>query len=434
MKILLQKARIYDTNSPFHSKKKNILIENGKIISISDQIPDDKKIRIIQSDNLCVSPGWIDMQAVFGEPGFEYKENIESGLKCAAAGGFTSVCVHSNTNPPVHNRPVVEFLLKQSKNNIVDLLPVGTITQQQKGEDLSEMFDMKLGGAVAFSDYKNSIKNTHLLMRAMLYAQNINALLILHCNDFYLSSGGQMNESNISAYLGMKGIPYIAETVYLQKIIELLEYFPQTKVHIPVISCKRSIELIRQAKNKGLNITCGTATSYLYFNDTALIDFDTNFKLMPPLRTEEDRKALAKAVINRTIDVLVSDHQPQDTENKNLEFDLADFGMINLQTAFSVAYTILGEDNIEALIDAIVYQPKKILGIPQNSIKENEPANLTLFDTSLNFTFTKANNLSLSDNSPFFDISLKGRVLGIINKNNLLLNDILIKETIFSKT
>lgn len=419
MKVILNKAKIYDKNSPFHLKKKNIIIENGKITSITDELPDEKKITSIESDNLCVSPGWIDMQVVFGEPGFEYKESIQSGLKCAAAGGFTSVCVHSNTLPPLHNRPVIEFLKQQSKNNIVNLFPVGTISYQQKGEELSEMYDMKLGGAIAFSDYKKSIHNTHLLMRAILYAQNINALLIIHCNDYYLSSGGQINESEMSAYLGMKGIPYIAETIYLQKVIELLEYYPNTKVHIPIVSSKRSVEIIKQAKSKGLHITCGTATSYLFFNDSYLKDFDTNLKLIPPIRTEEDRKALIKGLINRTIDVLVSDHQPQDTESKNLEFDLADFGMINLQTAFSVAHTTLNAENTEILVDALSHQAAKILGLQQNTIKENEPANLTIFDVHSSFVFTKENNLSLSENSPLFNIPLKGEVIGIINNNQI---------------
>ncbi|GAB4199937.1 MAG: dihydroorotase [Bacteroidia bacterium] len=422
MKIILQKAKIYDPASPHHLKRKNILIENGKIVSITDNNIDDKKANVIVSENLCVSQGWIDMQCVFGEPGFEQKETIQSGLNAAASGGFTSVCVHSSNQPPIHNRPVIEFLIQQSKNHIVNLLPVGTITYQQKGEELSEMYDMKMGGAVAFSDYKMSIKNTHLLMRTMLYARNIDAVLIIHCNDYYLSLGGQMNESEMSAYLGMKGIPYVAETLYLQKVIELMEYYPETRVHIPIISCRRSVDIIKQAKAKGLNITCGTATSYLYFNDTALKDFDTNFKLMPPLRTEEDRKALVKAVLNRTIDVLVSDHQPQDTESKNLEFDLADFGMINLQTAFSVANTILGEDNTDVLIDALVYQPQKILRLPSYPIKENQSANITVFDTRTPFVFTAENNFSLSANSPLFDTELKGKVIGIVNNNKVLIN------------
>ncbi|GIV27011.1 MAG: dihydroorotase [Bacteroidia bacterium] len=422
MKILLHKAKIFDTNSPYHLKKKNIVIENGKITAITDDFSTDKNYTIIESPDLSVSPGWIDMQCVFGEPGFEQKETIESGLNCAAAGGFTAVAVHSNTNPPIHNRPVVEYLIKQSKDNIVDLLPVGTITHQQKGEDLAEMYDMKLGGAVAFSDYKQSIKNTHLLMRAMLYAQNINALLILHANDFYLSQHGQMNENEMSAYLGLKGIPYIAETIYLQIIIELLEYYPDVRIHIPIISCKRSVELIKQAKNKGLQITCGTGTQYLYFNDTALKDFDTNFKLMPPLRTEEDRKALIKGLINRTIDVLVSDHQPQDEESKNLEFDLADFGMINLQTAFSVANTVISEEQIVTLVDALSNQPRKILQLPENTIRENTLANITIFDPSTPFKFHSGINHSLSHNSPFFDIELKGSVIGIINKGKVHFN------------
>lgn len=420
--IVLKKAKIFDINSPYHLKKKDIVIDNGKIIDISDNLPHSEKYTYIQSGNLCVSPGWIDMQAVFGEPGFEQKETVQTGLNSAAAGGFTYVCVHSNTYPPIHNRPVVEFLLQQSKNHIVKLLPVGTITHLQQEEELSEMYDMKLAGAVAFSNYKNTIKNTHLLMRAMLYAQNINALLIVHCNDYYLSVNGQMNEGEMSVYLGMKGIPYIAETIYLQKIIELMEYYPEVKIHIPIISCKKSVDIIKQAKNKGLSITCGTSSIHLYFNDTALKNFDTNFKLIPPLRTEEDRKALIKGVLNRTIDVIVSDHQPQDVENKNLEFDLADFGMINLQTAFSLANTALGSEYTDVIIDSLVHQPSKILQLPVHTIKENQIANLTIFDNTQSFTLTRENNLSLSQNSPLFNTELKGSVIGIIHNNKIHIN------------
>lgn len=422
MKILLHKATIYDYRSPYHLKKKNIWIEGGKITQISDSIPSDKKFHIIESTNLCVSPGWIDMQAVFGEPGFEYKETIASGLQCAAAGGFTSVCVHSNTNPPIHNRPIVEFMLQQSKNSIVNLMPIGCISYQQKGEDLAEMYDMQLGGAIAFSDYKNSIRNTHLLMRALLYAQNINALLIIHCNDYYLSANGQMHEGEMSTYLGMKGIPYIAETMALQQIIELMEYYPHSRVHIPIITCKRSIELIKQAKQKGLRITCGTSTTHLYFNDTALKEFDTNFKLMPPLRSEEDRKALIKAVLNRTIDVLVSDHQPQDVESKELEFDLAEYGIINMQTAYSVANSVLGHEYTEIIVDALHHQPSHILGINTPIIQENNLANLTIFDNKETFVFQPTHNFSLSQNTPFYNQVLTGKVYGIINNHKAFLN------------
>ncbi len=422
MKVVLYKAKIYDSLSPYHLERKNIVIENGKIVAITDQLPSDKKYTIIESKNLCVSPGWIDMQAVFGEPGFEQKETICSGLQCAAAGGFTDVCIHSNTNPSIHNKTVVEFILQRANNNIVNALPIGTISHQRKGQDLAEMYDMKLGGAVAFSDYKNSIQNTHLLSLAMLYAKTINALLIIHCNDYYLSVHGQMNEGNMSAYLGMKGIPYIAETIAIRKVLELMEYYPGVHIHIPIISCKKSVDIIAQAKNKGFHITCGTSTTHLYFNDSALIDFDSNFKLMPPLRTEEDRKALIKGVLNRTIDVLVSDHQPQDVESKNLEYDLADFGIINLQTAYSVSNTVLGEENTEIIVDALSHRPRKILNLPIVSIQENAVSHLTIFDSTQSFILTHDNNLSLSKNSPFFNVEFKGQVIGIINNNKMHLN------------
>ncbi len=430
MKVILKNTTIYDKNSPYHKKVKNIFIEDGKIISIGGgDMAADKKYTVIESKNLCVSPGWIDMQATFGDPGFEQKETIQSGLNTAASGGYTSVCLHSTTLPPIHNKTTVEYLLQQASKHITKLLPIGTITHQQKGENLSEMYDMKCAGAVAFSDYKHTIYNTHLLMRAMLYAQSINSLLIVHCQDNFLSAGGQMHEGKISAYLGLKGIPYISETIAIQQIIELLEYFPECKVHVAVISCKRSVELIKQAKNKGFNITCGTTTAHLYFNDEHLKTFDSNYKVNPPFRTEEDRIAIIKGVLNRTIDVLVSDHAPQDKENKDLEFDLAEFGIINLQTSYSAANTALGDEHTETLIEATTTSPYKILNINPPIVKEGEVANITVFDSTLPLNFTANTNLSLSDNSPFFGANLKGRVLGVVNNNQVLLNKFYIENT-----
>jgi dihydroorotase len=376
---------------------------------------------VIEAAGLCVSSGWLDMQVVSCDPGFEHKEDLDSMIRCAAAGGFTAVCVHSYNQPALHNKAQIEYLINKTKNKVVDVLPLGTITVDGNGKELAEMYDMKTSGAIAFSDYKHPIKDAGMVMRALQYSSNIDSLIVTHCADESMAGGWQMNEGETSTILGLKGIPALAEELMVQRNIAILEY-NGGRLHIPTISCKGSIELIKKAKSAGLNISCGVSAAHLYMDDSVLKDFDTNYKLNPPLRAKKDVQALRNAVENGVIDVIVSDHLPQDIESKELEFDHADFGMINLQTAFSCALEGLKEKNIHALVNALTVNPRRILGLEQTDIAEGKEANLTLFSLSEETMLTEKNNHSRSNNSPFFNKALNGRVVGVINGSKSFFN------------
>ncbi len=413
MSILIKQAKIIDPQGPHHLKIMDILVEAGKIVEIKKNST-AKVSKIIEADNLCVSIGWIDMQATFCDPGHEHKETIESGIKAAAAGGFTGVCVHSSNSPTLSTKSQIEYIKNRSENKIVNIYPFGTVTQKQDGNDLSEMYDMQQAGAAGFSDYKHSITNAGLMVRALQYSKNINSFIISHCNETSLSQGGQMNEGETAIKLGLKGIPALAEEINLAQCIAVLEY-AGGKLHIPTISTKGSVELIKKAKANGLAITAGVSAINLFKTDTELEEFDTNYKLDPPLRTKKDVDALRRGVENGVIDVIVSDHQPQDVESKDLEFDLADVGAIQLQTAFNCALAALKEENIDSIVNALVYKPREILGLEALTLEEKQEACLTLFSLKDNFTLTEKTNKSLSKNTSLFNVSLPGKVIGIIN-------------------
>lgn len=414
MNVLIKQAKIICPSSSFHHKTMDVLIENGNISQIKKSI-NAAGVKTIEEDGLMISIGWLDMQTNLCDPGFEHKEDLESGLKAASAGGFTGIAVMSGTNPPLHNKAQIEYLLNRSKNSLTDVYPVGTLSQNQEGKDLSEMYDMKLAGAVAFGDYKNPIKDAGLILRALQYTTNIGSFIITHCDDKSISHGGQMNEGETSTILGLKGIPALAEEIMLQRNISVLEY-AGGKMHIPTISTKGSVELIKKAKSNGLQITCGVAAHNLLLDDTALVDFDTNFKVNPPLRNKKDVEALRKALENGIIDVVVSDHRPQDIECKDLEFDLADNGIIALQSAYASAITGL-KGEYEKLIEALSIAPRKVLGLEIPKIEEGEKANLTLFTVNGETKLTEKDIYSKSKNTPFLGKTLQGKVIGCINNN-----------------
>jgi dihydroorotase len=415
MNVLIKQARIICSESSYHNKVMDVLIEGGVISKIQKNI-NASGIKVIDEEGLMISMGWLDMQANLCDPGFEFKEDISSGLKAAAAGGFTGVCAMSGTTPPLHNKAQIEYVINRSANNLVDIFPVGTLSYNQEGKDLSEMFDMQQAGAIAFGDYKNPIKDSGLVLRALQYSSNIGSFIITHCDERSLSGGGQMNEGETSTMLGLKGIPALAEEIMLQRNISVLEY-AGGKLHIPTISTKGSVELIRKAKANKLQITCGVAAHNLLLDDSALNDFDTNYKVNPPLRTRKDVEALRKALENGVIDVVVSDHSPQDIESKDLEFDHADNGIIALQTAFSTALTAVKSDNTEALVNAFSLNPRKILGLEIPVIEEGVKANLTLFTVDGKSILQEKEVISKSKNSPFVGKPLNGKVIGVINNN-----------------
>lgn len=421
MNILIRQAFVADSQSAFHGKTVDILVEKGVITKIGASIRADKNTRVIEAQGLCVSQGWIDMQADFCDPGFEHKEDLQSGLEAASRGGFTGICLMSGTNPPLHNKAQIEYVLNRSKDHMVDVFPVGSISHNKEGKDLSEMYDMKLAGAVAFSDYKKAVKDAGLMLLALQYSQDIGSFIIAHADDKSISQEGQMNEGVTSTRLGLKGIPGLAEELMTQRNLQVLEY-TGGKLHFPTVSTKGSIDLIKKAKANGLNVTAGVAAHQLLLDETALETFDTNYKVSPPLRSRDDVNALRKALENGVIDVVVSDHAPQDVESKELEFDHADNGMLGLQTAFHCMVSAMPKMTPEKAAECLAENPRRILKLVSSPIKENQKASLTIFSMDEKTTFGEKDFVSKSKNTPFIGKTLQGRVIGIVNKGRVFIS------------
>ena len=418
MKILIKKACILDANSKHHKQTKDLLIENGIIIKIADSI-DANDVETYEADNLHISQGWTDLNARFGEPGHEYKEDLKSGLTAAAQGGFTHVALMPSTKPCIQSKSDVSFLINQTLHNVVDIHPIGALTENRKGEQITEMYDMHQSGAVAFSDDKRSISNANLMVIAMLYAKNFDGLVMSFSSEEKISKKGQMNEGITSTKLGLKGIPALAEELQLARDLQLCEY-AGAKLHLSTISTAESVKLIRDAKAKGLNVTADTSSYHLLLNDTELESFNSNLKVNPPLRSSKDIKALKAALKDGTIDAICSDHYPQNIENKKCEFDLASFGMINLETSFAAANTALKETlSTEELITKLTSTPKAILGLNTEPIEEGTLADLTLFDPELKWTYQKKDIVSKSKNSGLTGKKFTGKALAIINNGQI---------------
>jgi len=405
MITLIKNAIIIDTRSRFNNQRLDIKIENGIIIEIDRNIKTEQNFKIIEYDNLHISEGWFDSSVSFGEPGFEDSETIQNGLDVAMISGFTAVALNPNTNPILDNQALLHFVKQKAQNHLVALYPIGAITQNSNTYNLAELFDMKNAGAVAFTDYKKSIENANVLKLALQYVQDFNGLIIAFSQDKNIKSNGIVNESESSTRLGIKGNPNLAEDLQIARNLLLLEY-TGGKLHIPTISTEKSVDLIRQAKRKGLKVSCSVAVANLFFTDEVLEGFDTNYKVNPPIRTQKDVKALVQGLQDGTIDMITSDHNPVAIERKKLEFDKATDGMIGLETIFGAINKILP---LEITIEKLTF-PKSIFGIENHPIEIGQKANFTLFNPEIEYTFEAKNILSKSKNSPFVGQKLKGKV------------------------
>ena len=417
MNVLIKSATIVDSKSDFHNQTLDILIERGVITQISKQIKNPKNYKEIKLDNLHISQGWFDSSVSFGEPGYEERETIENGLKTAALSGFTSVAVNPNTNPVIDSNSDVSFLKGKANGNAVALYPIGALTKESKGEDLAELFDMKNAGAIAFGDYQKPICNPNLMKLALQYASNFEGLVYSFPQESRISGLGVMNENVTSTSLGLKGNPTLAEELQIVRDLFLLEY-TGGKLHIPTISTAKSIELIREAKQKKLNVSCSVAIHNLVLTDDELHTFNTNLKVLPPLRTKDDCNALIEGLKDGTIDMVTSDHNPIDIEHKKIEFDYAKYGTVGLESAFGALNTVF---TIKKTIDLLT-KGKERFGISSHSISVGNKADVTLFNPNIEFSFTKENIYSASKNSIFEQHKLKGKVYGILSNNQLILN------------
>jgi dihydroorotase len=416
MNLIIKSAKIIDSKSTYHNSIKDILIENGRISKIEDFIENTNDYKTLEKENLHVSQGWFDSSVSFGEPGFEDRETLQNGLQTAGKSGFTSVAVNANTKPIPNTSSNIYALKGQTQNHAVNFLPIGAMTVDSDSVDLAELFDMQTAGAIAFYDYKTPIKNPNLLKIALQYTKDFNAFVCSFPLEKQIAGKGVMNEEKLSTMLGLNGSPNLAEAMQVSRDLFLLEY-TKGRLHIPTISTKESVDLIREAKNKGLHVTCSVALHNLYFTDDMLHDFNTQYKVNPPLRTQDDIDTLLEGLNNGTIDFVTTDHNPITIEDKNVEFEHAAYGTVGLESAFGALNTIFP---LEKAIDLLT-SGKQLFQTQQSIIEENEIADLAFFNPENEYTFTLKDILSKSKNSIFLNHDLTGKAYGVFANNQLLL-------------
>ncbi len=421
MKILIRSAKIICKTSDYHGQTKDIFIENGIIQQIGDVLIVDAD-EIIEGEDIHVSVGWFDMRVHAKEPGHEYKESLESMEQTALTGGFTEIALLPNTNPVVQTRESVNYLKRSGKK--VKFHPMAAVTMNCEGKDFTEMIDLHEAGAVAFTDGEYPIQNPDIFLKSLQYLTQFGGLLINHPEETNLTHFGQMHDGSVSTFLGMKGMPQMAEEIMIMRDMKLLQYVMETPfikgfadktlLHFSCISSQEAVNLIRMAKDMKLPITCDVAAHQLCFTENDLVEFDSNFKVNPPFRTQEDVDALWEGLADGTIDVIVSDHNPQDEESKKLEFDMAEFGVIGLETVFASLNTYNKELSLEEIIEKITDNPRKILRLKNPAIVEGAKVNLTVFLPNKEFIYEAKGIVSKSKNSPFIGKTFKGKVLKVL--------------------
>lgn len=415
MNLLIKSATVVDPASPFNNQVTDILITDGLISQIATSI-DGGDAEVIDATGKYLAPGFFDLNCNVGELGLETKEDLQTGTAAAAAGGFTGIALMPNTHPPVHSKAEVEYLLNRAKGNLIDIFPLGTISYKREGKDLSEMFDMFKSGAKAFTDGNRPVQDAGLMERALLYVQGFGAKVISYPEDAFIAGKAKMNEGVVSTMLGLKGIPSLAEELMIARDIYLAED-SGTDIHFTTISTARSVELIREAKKRGLKVTCDTAAHNIVLTDEALMGFDSLYKVKPPLRTQADVDALIAGLKDGTIDAIVSQHTPHEIEFKDVEFEAAEYGIIGLQTAFSLA--VKAGLSVELIVEKLSVNPRRILNVEVPVFAEGQTANLVLLDVDAEWTYNSADNRSKSYNSPFIGQNLKGKVLLTCNNKQI---------------
>lgn len=409
MSILLKNVRILDPHSPAHGKQANILIEKGVISSL-----DGKKAKnTFDLSGKFASPGWMDVNAHFNDPGTEHREDVETGAKTAQAGGFTDVCLIPHTTPPIESKSDINYLIKKAPG-FIDIHVIGALSEGLNGDNLTEILDLYHAGAIAFSDGDNVIWNAELMLKALQYTGDIDVPVIQNARDRNISRNTHMHEGAVSTHLGLRAEPSLSEELIIQRDLDVQRY-GGGKIHFTRVSTARGVDLIKKAKKEGLKVTCDVSIYHLLFTDASVGDFDTTFKNLPPYRTEKDRKALIKALKEGTIDAICSNHRPLDQEAKQLEFDLADPGSTSLQTFYPALLQLSKELPIDTLIEKLVNGPRMVFNMSPICIKEGQLAKLTLMDPDASWTLDNQTNLSKSRNSPFWNKSLKGKIIGTVN-------------------
>lgn len=416
MDLLVRNVRILDSNSPHNGQVLDIHIENGIIKTIQPNV-DIQNIEIFDAKGACISIGWMDVGVQACDPGLEHREDLQSAAAAAAFGGFTAMVVQPNTDPALDSKSEILYIKKNTQGSLVDFYPIGAISENCEGKDITEMLDMYAAGAIAFSDGKKPVQHSGLMLRALQYVQAFDGIILNHPSDQAIASDGQMHEGFVSTSLGLKGIPRLAEALMLERDLHLLEY-TGSRLHVSNVSTVGAVELIREAKAKGLRVTASVPVLNLLYTDEAVAEFDVNYKVLPPLRQAQDREALIQGLQDGTLDFISSNHTPIDEEGKNLEFPYASFGVLGLQTAFAAAWTTLeGKMTLEQLIEKFALLPRQLFKLPIPRLEIGAPANVTIFDPEQRWIFQADDILSKSNNTPFVGFEFKGKVLATINNH-----------------
>ena len=425
MNVFLQSATLLDPASALHQQKVHLVVRDGMIASVeaaTDEAPEGPFDHTIASNDLYVSAGWFDLQAHFCDPGLEHREDLRSGAQTAAAAGFTEVALLPNTEPTVQTKNEVRYILG-ANHGPVQLHPLAAVTRHAQGEELTEMIDLHHAGAVAFTDGLHALEHRQVLLKALQYVQKFDGLLINRPEDTQLTAYGTMHEGVNSTRLGLKGMPALAETLALERDLRLLAYATEfayahpPRLHVSNVSSADSVALIREAKARGLAVSCDVAAHQLVFDDASLLSFDTNYKVNPPLRSLDDQRALRASIADGTIDAIVSAHLPQDEEGKKCEFDLAEFGMLGLPAVLPTVSQLVREGaSLPQLVDCLTNRPRHLLKFDLPVIKAGKPANLTVFDPTASWTWDRETNFSKSVNHPWYGQELTGRVLGVFHQ------------------
>ena len=420
MKVLLQQVQIIDPSSSFHRTINDIFIESGSIVEINESINAEAD-STISGENLHVSTGWVDLFANFGDPGYEFKESLDTGAAAAAAGGFTDVFLIPNTKPVTDSKSQVEYIRRKSDSLPINVYPIGAISKNTEGKELAEMYDMLASGAIAFSDGLQPVQSAGILLKALQYVKAFNGVIIQIPDDKSVGANGLMHEGIVSTRLGLPGKPMMAEELLVARDIKLARY-ADSKLHFTGVSSPKSLEYIRRAKDSGIEVTCSVTPYHLFFCDEDLVNYDTNLKVYPPIRTRKDMHELRKAIVDGTIDCIATHHMPHEFDSKVLEFEYARNGMIGLETCYPVLKTILPEVPETRWIELLSINPRKIFGLPQPVIAKGQQAVLTVFNPAASQTFNETSIRSKSKNSPFIGKELMGSVTAIIHKDSLFLN------------
>ena len=411
MNLLVKNVTIIDPQSKFNTQQCDVSVVGGKIVAIG-KLQVEQNETVFDGKGAFLTPGFFDLNCVAGDPGFETKEDIETLTATASAGGFTGLALFPQTNPVVQSKSQVEYIINKAKGNIVDVFPVGAISQNREAKELAELFDMQKAGAVAFSDGDQALQDDGFMSRALQYAKGFDALLMVYPENQSIAGKAQINESKNSVLLGMKGLPNLAEEMHIARDIFLATY-NETKIHISSISTAGSVALIRKAKKEGVQISCDVTAHHLVFTEDLLHDFDSNYKVKPPLRGKADVKALIAGLKDGTIDAITSQHRPEEIEFKNVEFEIAHYGIIALQTVLPLL--IKAGLDINLIVEKLAINPRRLLNLAVPVIEEGADANFTVFNPNEKWNYDVSTNFSKSANSPLINTELTGKVTFVYN-------------------